>query len=233
MRTRNNKLRKIAWGIFLVGAAALIIVNAYFSITTFFPLLLGILMIPLIVDSIVRMNFFGVFFPAALLGIVFSKQLGLEAITPWPILAAALLLTIGFYALFHKRNRTMSYVKNDYSDTVEDILDDEMSCNVKFGSSSKFIHTDNFERANIDCSFGSIKMYFDNARLSANGAVISIVSNFSGVELFIPKHWRIQNNVLYILGGLEEKYKNIPEADSPLLVINGEVRFSGLVIYYI
>jgi len=232
MKKKANTIRKIAWGIFLVGAAVLIIANAYFSFTGFFPLLCCILLLPVIVESLVHLSFSGVFIPLALLGIVFSEQLGIQSITPWPILAAAVLLSIGFSVIFRRRNRWfgMHFEENE---TFENIEDDEMKCTVKFGAGSKFIVSENFEKAYLSCSFGSIKAYFDNAKLSPNGAQIYIDASFSGIELYIPKHWKVSNDVSSVFGGIEEKSKNVPDPDSPVLSIAGNVKFSGVVIYYI
>ena len=225
-------IRKIAWSIFLVGAAALIIANAYLDFTKFFPLLCGIVLLPVIIESLVQLNFFGVFFPTALIGIIFSEQLGIQSITPWPILAAAVLLSIGFSIIFKSKRRGV-HVHWEDNETVENIDDDEFSSTVKFGATTKFFLSDNFKRASLNCSFGSIKAYFDNAKLSPNGAQINISANFAGVELYIPKDWRVINNVSYTLGGLEEKSRNVSDSESPVLTLIGEARFSGITIYYI
>jgi len=235
MKERNNRIRKIVWGIFLMGAAGLVIANAYYGFVEFFPLICAVVIAPVIIESLVHLNFVGVFVPAALLGIAFSKQLGIESITPWPILAASVLLTVGFSIIFHKRNSKwfMSGLHLEDGETFEDVLDDEMTCTVKFGASTKYIISENFEKAYLDCSFGSIKAYFDNAKLSPNGAKLHINSSFSGVELYIPRNWKIVEGISAFMGGVEEKSKNIPDPDSPTLSITGNISLSGVVIYYI
>ena len=217
----------------MIGAAALIIANGYYNFAGFFPFFCGIIIAPIMIESLVYLNFTGVFIPAALLGIVFAKPLGIEAITPWPILAAAVLLSIGFSVMFHKRYKGCERPHYQKNETFENVYDDEMTCTVKFGSSSKFIQSENFEKAYLNCSFGSIKAYFDNAKLSPDGAQLYINAECSGVELYIPKRWKISNSVSAFLGGVEEKSKNTPDPDSPVLNITGNIRLSGIVIYYI
>ena len=230
---KNNTVRKIAWGLFLLGAAALVIANAYYQFAGFFPFLCLLVLAPVIIESLIHLSFTGVFMPAALLGIVFSKELGLEAITPWPILAAAALLSIGFSILFRKHDRWLQKWHLEDNETFENIEDDEMNCTVKFGESTKYIISENFERAYLNCSFGAIKAYFDNAKLSPNGATLYISANFSGIELYIPKNWKITRGISAVAGGVEEKARNIPDPDSPVLNITGNVRFAGVVIHYI
>jgi len=229
----KNTVRKIAWGLFLTGAAALVILNAYYDFTDFWPLLCGLVLAPVIIESLVHLSFTGVFMPAALICIVFAKELRLEALTPWPVLAAAVLLSIGFSVIFHSKDKWFGKFNFEDNATTEDIADDEMTCNVKFGESTKFIRSENFEKASLNCKFGGIKAYFDNAKLSPNGARLHINAKFSGIELFIPRHWKIANNVSAFFGGTEEKTRNTPADDSPVLTITGTCRFSGIVIYYI
>jgi len=233
MKNWKSSLRKIAWGVFLMAAAVLVIANGYYKFMEFWPLVCVIVMTPIVVSSLWHFSFAGVFIPIAVLGIVFSKQLGIEAITPWPILAAAVLLSIGFSIIFHKKDKWLGRWHMEENETFENVDDDEMTCTVKFGSSTKFIRSENFEKAYLNCRYGAIKAYFDNAKLSPDGAELNIAATCSGIELFIPKHWRISNGLDAFLGGVEEKSRNVPDPDSPVLTITGNIKLSGIVIYYV
>jgi len=230
---KKNTVRKAVWGIFLVGAAVLIIANAYYSFTSLLPLLCIIVVLPVMVESLIHLSFTGVFIPAALLCIMFSSQLGLDKITPWPVLAAAVLLSIGFSIIFRKHDKWLNQMHFETDASFENITDDEMTCTVRFGEGTKYIMSENFEGASLNCQFGAIKAYFDNAKLSPNGAELNVNASFSGVELFIPKHWKVASSLNAFLGGVEEKSRNAPDPDSPLLTLTGNVSFAGIVIYYI
>ena len=54
------------------------------------------------IQNIIDLSWGGIFFPLAILAIIFEKPLGIEAITPWIVLIAALLLTIAFEMIFPK-----------------------------------------------------------------------------------------------------------------------------------
>ena len=233
MKKRSNTIRKIVWGLFLVGAACLIIGNAFEPFADFFSLLCVILLAPVIIESLIHLSFTGVFIPLALLGIVFRDQLGIWPITPWPILAAAALLSIGFSIIFHKHDKWFGKFHFEENKTFENIADDEMTCTVKFGAGTKFILSENFEKAYLNCSFGEIKAYFDNAKLSPDGAQLYISAMCSSVELYIPRNWKVSNNISAFMGGAYEKSRNVPDPDSPVLNISGELRLSGMFIYYI
>ena len=235
---KNRKpLTKIFWGLLFIAQAILIVLASYQGFSELFPLIFVILVTPVIIASLIHLNFTGIFIPVAFLGIVFSKQLGIENLTPWPILIAAVLLSIGFSVLFRKRSkwsdRLQGQLHLEENRSFEEIEDDEMTCTVKFGSATKYIISENFKEAYLNCSVGAIKAYFDNAKLSPDGAHLHINASISGIALYIPKHWKVANNVSTFMSGVEEKSRNIPDPDSPVLNITGNISLSGIVIFYI
>ena len=229
---KKNEIIKIVWGLFFVAAAALIIGNALYNFIGFRPLIAMIVLVPIAVISIAHRSFAGVFIPAAVLGIIFDKQLGIEAITPFPIIAAAVLLTIAFEIMFRKHSFICIGGKADFDD-IESIEDSDITCSVKFGESTKYFTKENLEKAYLKCDFGALIAYFDGTTLSPDGATLYVDANFSGIQLFIPKHWNVQNNMSAVLGGVDEKGKNIPNPDSPVLTIIGKASFSGVEVRYI
>ena len=59
----------------------------------------------MVVNGLVHRESFGVFMGLAFLAIVWDKELIIEAITPWPVIGAAILLTIGWSLLFKGKGR--------------------------------------------------------------------------------------------------------------------------------
>jgi hypothetical protein len=49
------------------------------------------------VKSLLRINFAGILFSIAFICIIYDKQLGITAATPWTVLIAALLGSIGYF----------------------------------------------------------------------------------------------------------------------------------------
>ena len=227
----KNNIRNIAWGLFLVAAAALIILNATNEFIGFLPLIALIVLVPVAAVSILHGSFGGVFISAAIVGIVFDKQLGIEAITPLPIIAAAILLTVACEIMFRK-NKFIHFYKADFSG-MESIEDSDAACSVRFGESTKYFTNENLEKAYLKCDFGALVAYFDGATLSPAGANLYIEANFAGIELFIPKHWNVQSSMSVMLGAVDEKGKNIANTNSPMLTITGKASVSGVVIRYV
>lgn len=100
------KNKSYFWGTFFILSAVLLILNALGLLAgvSIVSLILTLLLIPLIVKSIRYASFSGVLFPLAVIAILFDKQLGIEKLTPWPVLGIALFLSIGLSLLFPKRH---------------------------------------------------------------------------------------------------------------------------------
>lgn len=101
-----------------------------------------------------------------------------------------------------------------------------------FGASTKYINSDEFEFAQLECAFGGLKVYFDNAVIQKGNATVQLDVSFAGVELYIPKTWNVINQIDVTFGGVDEKNKN-QSAGVPTLTLMGDVSFSGVTIIYI
>jgi len=231
------KKEKVFWGFLLILTGIFLIVSklGYFSNVNVFSLLLTAFLLVVIVKNLFKLEFSGVLFPIAFICIIYDEQLGLTSITPWTVLIAALLGSIGLSMIFHKHNKGFNF-KCDFGDDKFEKIDVEDESHVKFKSSFsgsiKYINTDNFEQADINCSFGGMKVYFDKAIMSTDNAVVRLNASFSGVELFIPKGWRVQNKANVFLASIEEKNRN-SEVTTNTLTLVGDIKFSGVEIIYI
>jgi len=250
------KKKDIFWGLLFVLAAIFIIVDrlGYFPQIGVFKIALTIILIVIMLKSIIHIRFSGVLFPIALLCIIYAQELNITALTPGPVLLTALLASIGLSMIFKKddywrhhehwrhhnwrhdgwqyHNWRNDNVEEKFDKVINEPDDNVVNCSVSFGSSMKYINTDNFERANIKCSFGAMKVYFDKAVVSSGHADIYLDISFSGVELYIPKTWNVVYDVNTTLGGIDEKNRKT-ESDSPVVTIKGNISLSGVEVIYI
>ena len=59
-------------------------------------------------------------------------------------------------------------------------------------------------------------------------------TRFGAIKLYIPKHWKVLDNLSVNLGGVENKNHNGQlSADAPCLTLKGNVQFGAVEIYYI
>lgn len=236
------KSRNWFWGLFFIVAAALVIVNqlGYLTGVNLFSLVCTIFLVPIIIKSAMGLHFGGILFPLAILGILYAEPLGITNLVPWPILAAALFGTIGLSLIFHRSwNQNWKCTngqcdKEHFDQIINDPDSNVVECRVKFGSSVKYVNTDDLKKGYFDCSFGAMKVYFDKASIKDDNAEIYLDVSFAGMELYVPKEWRIINDTNCSLGAIEEKNARIINKETEKTVrLAGRISFAGVEIIYI
>lgn len=226
--SKNIKRKKILFGILFVLLGTALIINAlgYIEIGNIFYFIVTLFLIPIFIKGIIHLNFSSILIPPAIVGCMYAKELGITSITPWPLLLCALFLSIGLHLIFgHRKNYK-------YNSTIERDDNNIINVDVNFNSVIKYVNAENLKSGLIDCSFGAAKVYFDQTKLSKNGATIELDVSFSGVELYIPKDWKIINQVNVFAGGIDER--NTPVSNSEnILTLTGVIHFSGITIIYV
>ena len=228
---------KIFWGLFFLLSGVTIIVNqlGYLTDLNIYTLFFSIFIVAILIKSISKLNWCGISFSIAAILIMYSKELNIENLTPWPVLFTAFFTSIGLYVLFHKPSKCSRKNKEGYYETIIDEPDDNnVLFDVNFGSSIKYINSDSLERASLSCSFASLKVYFDNTKISKKGAVININGSFAGIELYFPRDWKVVNDIRCSLAGVDEKNKRRDgDTNSPTVKLTGNISLSGVEIFYI
>lgn len=227
------KKERIFWGLFFIAAAFLLLAGnlGVFKEISVWTIILSVFFAATTLKSLFHRNIPGVLFSLAFLAMVHARLLGIEAITPWPILGAALLGSIGVSIIYHPKHHFV-HRHWEENETIETIMENDMEFSTSFGSSIKYVNSDDFKRARLNCSFGGLKVYFDNALIQNDQAVIEIQASFSGVELYLPKSWSVVNHLETSFADLEEKNMN-NTAGSPVVTLVGSISFSGVTIVYI
>jgi len=61
-------------------------------------------------------------------------------------------------------------------------------------------------------------------------AVIDVLAFWGGIEIRVPRNWRIDNQVVAILGGVVDKTDGNPPAGAPTLIIRGSAIMGGVEV---
>lgn len=225
------KGKNIFWGLFFVLAGALVLVNqlGLFTEIGLFSLFFTIFLVAILIKSTVHISFTGILFSIAGLCIVYAETLHIENITPWPVLIAALFGSIGLHCIFNNHHKHHHDKEFDHESIDSDGI---VNVDVSFGASAKYINTKNLEKVNISCNFGAVKIYLDNASIKNDNAVIYFNMSFAGAELYIPKNWRVENNIDTSLAGIDEKNLNAKDIEKTI-ILTGKINLSGIEIIYI
>ena len=232
-----KKERKWYWGIlFILGAVALIAgAMGYMKEFGFWNIFLSVVLIGWLIEGIYKRSFGGILFPIAIFVIINDEWLGLPEISPWPVMVAAVLATAGLSILFpHVKRKKHIYpefgCKEEY--VREGMEGEELHCEVSFNEAVKYVNSSTLRSLHTECSFGSMKIYFDNEALKNGVATAYAETSFGSTIYYVPSTWRVVMNVETAFGSGEEKGRCNPTGENTLY-INGEVSFGSMVVQYV
>ena len=246
----KRRIGKWFWGILFLLCAVVLLANRlelfHFGGINIWNVMLSVLLAAWLVDSILRRKIEGVLFSVAFLIIANDSLLGLEAITPWPVLFAALLATIGLHILFPNLKRGKFRHGIDFEADIP-VLDqhgddggkvsfvrngNSVHCENSFGEGVKYLDGYTIKDAHLESSFGCMTVYFDNAILEDNHAAVHAEVSFGKMILYIPSDWQVHINTDSAFGSVEERGRCNPNGEK-VLDIYGEASFGSLEIRYV
>ena len=99
---------------------------------------------------------------------------------------------------------------------------------------SRYLHGDCLETARLYCSLGALEVFFDQAKLSPNGAEVSLECKLGAISIYVPKTWRVVDRINCTLGGvdMDNRYAS-PAEGAPQLTLTGSVSLGGIEVRYI
>lgn len=234
------KKDNVFWGLFFIIAAVLMIISRLdvFADFSFFRLFFVLLLVCWLIHSLIKRDFGGMLFSIAFLCILYDDVLGIEKLTPWPVLGAAFFGSIGLSMIFKKpyeNNNSSVYVERPSSSQnaqTEDAHGNTFNFNSSFTSTEKNIHSDDFSKAYVKNSFGKTTVRFDDAIIQNGAAQVVLDVNFGTAELYIPKTWNVVNRASAAFGSISERNAACSNG-VPTLTITGNVFCGSVTIFYI
>lgn len=236
------KKRNILWGIFFIVMAMIVVVSKLGILPDVgvFALLATVFLVWMTADGVRHRNFYESLFAVAFLCIIYDKPLGIEALTPWTVLAAALLLSIGLSLLFGGKGKKKRGIEFEWDSdgsrgmgsSNEQCSGEKIHCENNFGSAIRYINSDHFCKAYLENNFGSMTIYFDNAIIQSDAASVKIDNNFGETILYIPKEWKVHNELEHVFGSVNEHGKCVGTSSAELC-LKGETNFGNIEIYYV
>lgn len=237
-----KNMKRVISGIGFLAAAVFVIVGSmgYFGDIGVWTLIFSFALIMILVNGLFKLRWGMILFPLAFLAILYDEMLGIEQLTPWPVLGAALFGTIGLSILFGKgkcfvKPGNMHWGHKGGENTVsveQSETDENFRIEVAFGTTVKYVKSQNLKRADVENSFGSVTVYFDEAQLNNGEARVRVENSFGKVSLYIPAGWNTMLDVEEAFGHVREKGRCAGQSDNTLY-IKGETSFGDIEINYI
>jgi predicted membrane protein len=213
-------LTVVALGVlFLLDSAGAL--NADKAIDRWWPLLIvaaGVLTLAERPRSIVRGT---IFTAAGVVLLLFTTDLLEE--NAWDYVWPTLLIAAGVVIVTRWHGRLMPA-----GASTEDVV----RSTAIFGGPKLVCTAKHFQGAWLTAIFGGISLDLRDALPAPEGASINATAAFGGIEILVPKGWRISVRSTPIFGGLDDKtdHSEPPAADAPTLHVDAVTVFGGVDI---
>lgn len=237
------RYRNWFWGVFFLAAAIFVIASqaGAFAGIGFWSIAATVLLAAVFISSLTDLNFFGLFLSLALLYLIYQHPFHLIVFSFWQLILAAVFASIGFSMIFHsRRHRHWDWHgccgggNDSWQESKENISGNDVFVKTSFCESCKYLHSDSLQTARLSSSFGKLSVYFDQVRLSPEGAEARINASFGEMILYVPKEWRVVDKVHAAFGAVSsDERAPQPDADAPALTLTGSVSFGSLQIRYV
>jgi predicted membrane protein len=233
------KTWKIFWGIGLILAAAVLLLDAFGVITPFLDVVGGIsaiqivgalLLISFIISRIIKLKFAEIFVPLALIFMIFEKNiafyLGLESdniINNWLLVGCAILLAIGVGILTPKRKKEKVFSFKSSSGSKHSEREG--------GSATTYFDCKDFVEENISNRLGETVVHFENEDEYTGGGVLNVDNKLGETVIYVSSRWNVRINVVSHLGATEQVGHG--DKDGPTLTINGNNALGEVLIKFV
>jgi predicted membrane protein len=244
----KKNLKNIFWGLIWIACAGLLIASATNNLVGvgFWSWVFTICFAASTITCLVKLDVTGTVFSAAFLIYIWADPLHihLDFIT---LMIAAALISTGLSMLlkpFLKKHKHHGVIvindkvinlggKDEHKFTESSTVDTDadVNVNVRMGSATRYIQSSDFRHADIHVSIGDCKVYFDQATITADHAVIELNGSVGDVELYLPRTWQVQNHLDNFIGDMNTH--GTPSEDGPLVVLTGTFKVGDVHIYYI
>lgn len=155
---------------------------------------------------------------AVILGVLFQlRQFELLSFNIGQLFWPVIVIGIGLSIILNRSNR------GSLKATDENVS----STSVLFSGSDIKNHSDNYRGGNLSATLGGIKLDLREAKIKKT-ATLNVFALMGGIELIVPKGWKVQTNVAPILGGVDGSKLETPKAGAPTLIITGDVVLGGV-----
>ena len=100
---------------------------------------------------------------------------------------------------------------------------------VIFSGSETANSSKDYQGGSITAIFGGATLDLRDAKLK-DEATLDVTAIFGGVEIRVPREWRVVSKIAPIAGGVENKAQGKDDHDGPVLVLTGFVALGGVEV---
>lgn len=144
----------------------------------------------------------------------------------WP----AAVVVAGLMIAFRPRKKKCRPITSINSQLTSD---SRLVVDVAFGGSKEIITSKDFKGGTISVSFGGSEINMSQADFVGESIVLDCRITCGGVELVIPSHWEVRNEIRMALSGVEDErviHTGTTGEPRKILILQGNCTFGGVEI---
>jgi hypothetical protein len=171
-------------------------------ISIYWPMILIVIGISHLLSSGFRNAGFGLLLIA--IGAFFQLiNLGVLEGRVWTYFWPLLIIAAGLWIIFKPRPK-------GFGDKAPKILDDDLGAFVMFSGIKRRFESDKFRGGKATAILGGLELDLTQAKLKDNQATVELTTILGGIDLFVPREWKVVVDSSAILGGVDDKHRPVP-----------------------
>jgi hypothetical protein len=117
--------------------------------------------------------------------------------------------------------------------TRQAFFGDKLMESVVFSGAERRVESQNFQGGKVEAVFGGIDLDLSGAAITSpdRRAILEVNAVFGGIEIRVPRTWRIEKKGSAVFGGFEDRTfppRPEPGVEPPTLLIRGAAVFGGI-----
>ncbi len=116
----------------------------------------------------------------------------------WP----ALILLIGLSIAFRPRRRDKCYPIGNFNASIS--TDSTLNIDATFGGRKEVVTAKDFKGGIVSLTFGGCELNLTQADFVEQSVVLECKVSFGGLEIIVPSHWEVQNEINPAFGNVED-----------------------------
>lgn len=150
------------------------------------------------------------------------------------LLIPLFLIILGLVIIF-RPSRKKKFWDDRCGENIKTVMNSEsvLNVDVTFGGHKEVVTSKDFKGGNISATFGGAEINLINADSIEKTITLNMRIAFGGVELVVPSHWLIKNEISNTLGSVEDNrniYTHGGSEEQITLVLAGSCNFGSIEI---
>jgi len=225
----------IFWGLMLVVFGVLFLLDRLGGldfgtlIGTYWPVIIIILGLSILVGNGFRRPFGGLFL-MGIGGLFLLNSLGVLEYDVWQYAWPVLIIIVGLWILlrgvFHR-----PWSGTGEAGKFPEIHESDIDVTCMLSGMKRRIDSQSFRGGKVTAIMGGLELDFRGAGLEGGKATLDATAIMGGVDVYVPREWRVVIDGTPILGGFEDKHHPAPDSEiKATLYLKGTAIMGGITI---